>query len=441
MCSAKKSGYGKSNKSKTSLITEISTFFPILPPYAASSSEAYLLWDSVENLILDINDKALEWTQLNSLSHPIPLDNIWEKGAQVLLKKLKSDLKKESFPIDCGKIKELPGSPGLELFPFSHKEQRYFVLKLLAPQSAKPRIQMSNALQALDSMPGFAYQVKGDMDGKFVSLQSGLKEFFPKPAYWIGKNWQSLKKFIHPEDWESYKEELQQHIQENKSWKLNYRMIQDEPDSETWILESGTRYQDQEGNWIMEALALDISEYKAESHKYQTIAMHDALTGLPNRILFLDRLSQSLAKARRTEWPFAVFFIDLDDFKAINDQHGHAAGDEVLVAVSERLKNCLRETDTVARISGDEFTILLENTQHKNYSEIVAHKLQEALSKAIPLHNKKEVHLSASIGICPYFKGDNANILLQKADSAMYMAKKSGKSKHYVYGQLLQQAP
>src|SRR6185295_11911518 len=171
-------------------------------------------------------------------------------------------------------------------------------------------------------------------------------------------------------------------------------------------------------------------------------AMHDALTGLPNRTFFGDQVQRCIERARRrSDFRFAVLFLDLDRFKIINDSLGHAAGDRLLVTIGDRLRRCLRPTDTiaaetsdtVARLGGDEFTILLDDLKAENDAVIVAERIERALSEPIDFEGR-QLSTTVSIGIV----NGNTNYttakeLLRDADSAMYHAKASGRARHVVF--------
>ncbi len=167
---------------------------------------------------------------------------------------------------------------------------------------------------------------------------------------------------------------------------------------------------------------------------------HDALTGLPNRLLFQDRLAQALIRARRQSWVLAVMYLDLDKFKVVNDQLGHGAGDILLVEVSRRLQAQLRESDSLARMGGDEFTLILPDLNSWKDAERVAAKLVESLCPAF-LINGTEVFTSASVGISMYPEDSEDSSMLQKhADTAMYWVKSHGKSSYQFFKDLLAQA-
>ena len=157
--------------------------------------------------------------------------------------------------------------------------------------------------------------------------------------------------------------------------------------------------------------------------RLQQMAQYDDLTGLPNRALLRDRLDTALAAARRDKGRIALLYLDLDRFKEINDTLGHAAGDELLQAVAYRMKHCVRDADTVARIGGDEFVVLLPNTQLPEHAELVAAKIHEAIARPLEIAGCM-LRIVPSIGIALYPEhGEDGPQLLQRADEAMYAAK------------------
>jgi diguanylate cyclase len=162
--------------------------------------------------------------------------------------------------------------------------------------------------------------------------------------------------------------------------------------------------------------------------RLQHAATHDALTGLPNRVLLADRLGQAIARAARHETRFAVLVVDLDRFKAINDSLGHIAGDELLQEVARRLSGLLRKADTLARLGGDEFVLLIHEVSSPQDAEAVARKVLNQVAQPLQLAGL-EVHVSPSIGICLCpDDGVDSETLLQHADAAMYHAKKKGRN-------------
>lgn len=172
----------------------------------------------------------------------------------------------------------------------------------------------------------------------------------------------------------------------------------------------------------------DITELKNREKRIINIASHDGLTGLPNRMLFIDRLEQTSSQSRRTGSHFALVFIDLDGFKAVNDNHGHQAGDELLVEVANRLQKQVRESDTVSRYGGDEFVVILPNISEDNDHILVSNRILDAIAQPYLL-KATTAYVSASIGIAIYpTHAQDGDTLLEMADCAMYRAKKAGKN-------------
>lgn len=174
----------------------------------------------------------------------------------------------------------------------------------------------------------------------------------------------------------------------------------------------------------------DVTEHKALMDTLAHRAFHDSLTGLPNRALFVDRLEQALARALRHRGYVTVLFLDLDNFKAVNDAFGHEAGDRTLAAVGRRLQACVRPGDTVARFGGDEFAVLLEYTKDAVGASRVVERIVESSRAPIAL-NGRALFVTCSIGVATSDPGqDEPNELLRRADQAMYGAKKSGKARY-----------
>jgi len=205
--------------------------------------------------------------------------------------------------------------------------------------------------------------------------------------------------------------------------------------STAWALWNVARVVDEESGEVrLISQAQDVTERKVSEQRLMHNAFHDALTGLPNRVLFTDHVKLAIARSkRRADHLFAVLFLDLDRFKVINDSLGHMVGDQLLVGIARRLETCLRESDTVARVGGDEFTILLEDIVDEAEAVEIADRVQRELSAPFTLEGR-EVFTTASIGVAPSSTGyDNPEEIMRDADTAMYRAKSLGKARHEVF--------
>jgi diguanylate cyclase (GGDEF)-like protein/PAS domain S-box-containing protein len=188
-----------------------------------------------------------------------------------------------------------------------------------------------------------------------------------------------------------------------------------------------------EDRTLIAAISRDIRARLAIEEKISYLAQFDALTGLPNRNLFQDRLTQAMALAKRNAWPMAVLFIDLDRFKLVNDTLGHGAGDKLLREAAERLRSCVRASDTVGRLGGDEFAAILSELGKPGDAGLVAQKIVDVFKRAFDLEGK-ETYVTASVGVTLYpVDSDNAEALVVNADAAMYRAKEEGRNNYQYF--------
>lgn len=233
-----------------------------------------------------------------------------------------------------------------------------------------------------------------------------------------------------------YKGNLKKHfdrlISEQHSHHIELQLSTDGIDSIFVEMSLSASTQDT-GETVVWGVCRDITERKIAQHELYKLAHHDILTGLPNRILLEDRLQQAKALAHRTNSLFAVLFLDLDRFKIINDTLGHSVGDELLRMVSVRLKSALRETDTIARIGGDEFIVILQDTKDRPNIAFLADKINRSLSLPFTLRDH-ELFITTSLGIS-VFPDDTSNTddMIKKADIAMYHAKAIGRNNFQFY--------
>lgn len=234
---------------------------------------------------------------------------------------------------------------------------------------------------------------------------------------------------LHPEDRPRFEQMIQQCIDGTASFDIEFRVVLADR-SDRWLRAKGDALLDLEGEpikvlWVTE----DVSQRKDMDARVRFLAHHDLLTGLPNRTLLQDRLQQAIVAAKRMQTRIAVLFVDLDRFKSINDSFGHRAGDTLLQAAADRLRQCVRETDTVCRHSGDEYLIVLSALREPSEAGLVASKVVEAFEKPFAIEGR-EVSISASVGIsvCPD-DGQTSEDLIRNADAAMYHSKRNGRNR------------
>ena len=249
---------------------------------------------------------------------------------------------------------------------------------------------------------------------------------------------------LHPEDKERVLSTLQEYLIGNQASYFTEFRMRCKDSSWKWILARGKVIsRDTEGKPLrIIGTHSDITERKEMEEQIRQLAFFDTLTKLPNRRLLEDRLSQAMASSKRTGLYGALIFLDLDNFKPLNDTWGHTVGDLLLSEVASRLKLCVREMDTVARFGGDEFVVILnglESDKDKSASQalIVADKIRKNLSDTYRLFFKQEGkadvmvehHCTASIGVALFFNHDDSvDDIVKRADSAMYLAKNSGRN-------------
>jgi len=249
----------------------------------------------------------------------------------------------------------------------------------------------------------------------------------PRPDEWTNR--------MHPEDAGRVQAEIQEHLRSpSPHFESEHRLLHRDG-TYRWVLARGIAVRNPAGRAIRMAGSItDVTGRKVAEEQLLHDAVHDVLTGLPNRALFTMLVARSIARfRRRNAQPFAVLFLDLDRFKVVNDSLGHMLGDEFLVEVSRRLVRSVRPEDTVARLGGDEFTILLEDVEEPGDAVRVAERIQGELTLPVEIGGQ-ETFTSASIGIAMGdLRYEHPEEILRDADIAMYRAKAAGRARHEVF--------
>jgi diguanylate cyclase (GGDEF)-like protein/PAS domain S-box-containing protein len=256
-------------------------------------------------------------------------------------------------------------------------------------------------------------------------------EIGDRPAEWLAR--------VHPADVERLRTEIAAHLEGRSPHFESEHRLQHNDGTYRWVVSRGLAVLDTEGTaYRMAGSLTDVTERKVVEERLVHDALHDSLTGLPNRSLFIDRLERLIQRTQRhPDLVFAVLWLDIDRFKVINDSLGHLHGDRLLVAIARRLETYLRSEDTLARLGGDEFGALVDEIQGLGDAIRIAERIQQALAPAFELDGH-EVFVTTSIGIVVGGPGyQRAEDLLRDADMAMYRAKGLGKSRHAVFDETM----
>lgn len=268
-------------------------------------------------------------------------------------------------------------------------------------------------------------------DGTMGTVTGSVEDVF-------GPDWETaqgtrLVHYVHPED-SARVDAFLAHVRDKapgesqeSEWRLRYA-------DGSWrhVSAVATNLLDDPKVGGLVVTARDVDARKALEEQLRHRAFHDPLTGLANRALFYDRIEHALTREPRSDGHVAVLYLDLDDFKPVNDRFGHAAGDQMLVAVAERLRACLRSADTVARVGGDEFGVLLEGVPGPNEPVQAAERVVAAFAEPFTIDGQA-LTLSVSVGITLSEAEDGAEDLIKHADLALYAAKRSGKQRYELY--------
>ncbi len=314
----------------------------------------------------------------------------------------------------------------------------------LLERSIRYALEQSRTLHALrESEERYALSARGANDGLWVwdlrasevyysprwksMLGFGEEEVGSGPDEWLSR--------VHPDDADLLLAELDRHIRGDAPHLEHEHRMRTREGVWRWMLSRGFAIRDAAGTATRIAGSqTDVTERKMAVERLMHDAFHDALTQLPNRALFMDRLERAMElQRRRPDARYAVLFLDLDRFKVVNDSLGHVVGDELLLAVAQRLTSILRASDTVARLGGDEFAMLVENLEHDADPVRAAQRIEDTLAEPFTL-GPHEIFTTVSIGIALSTTGyQRPQDVLRDADIALYRAKSRGKARHEVF--------
>jgi len=296
------------------------------------------------------------------------------------------------------------------------------------------RAQQRSMAMLMDSLPGMVYRCRADEKWTMDFVSDGCLELTGYRADELTRS-DGIKytRLIEPGDLAAVHAQTMAALRARTRYTLEYRIVTREGEVK-WVWDNGVGVYDASGKVEqIEGFIADITAVKRYREQLEHQAHHDALTGLVNRGLLRERLQQAIAQAERQQRMLALMFIDLDDFKLINDSMGHSVGDELLKLAAHRLQACVREEDTVARLGGDEFVLLLVDQEDERSVHHAVERLLESTAQPYRVLGKEFI-LTCSVGIA-MFPGDgrDAETLLKHADAAMYRAKAVGRNAHHFF--------
>lgn len=300
----------------------------------------------------------------------------------------------------------------------------------------KEELERQNLMNAIDhGIEGFSLH---DEDGNFTYVNPAEADMYGyQPEELIGKNW---KLFYDQEQIKDIEQIYFPQLIKNGHWRGELKGLKKNGDYFDVEIALNAVIDDKGSNIGLFCSCLDITERKRSQEQVDYLAYHDSLTDLPNRLLFKGRLEQAIIRAERRNEMIAVIFIDLDYFKHVNDTLGHTIGDQLLQAVSSKLKSVFRQEDTISRLSGDEFTVLLNDITNKQSVEKIIDKLLTSFSTPININNR-EIHQGISVGISLYPEdGIDVETLMKNADAAMYSVKEQGRQGYMFYNPSISQS-
>jgi len=369
------------------------------------------------------------------LTHPDDVEASLDSFAQMVEGTIDGFAKEERFICKDGRIlwvaltmslvAEADGKPSYAIGVTRELTDRHLLES--DPRAVEQRSQLQ-----VERVPAIVYVAEPGPNGRWLYVSPQIEpilgfsaaEWMADPGLWL--------KQLHPEDRVdtlSQEERLILSGRDDTTYSQTYRLLH-RTGATVWVRDDAMALWDQEGRVTWHGVLVDVSREKQLEERLEHQAFHDPLTGLPNRQLFHDRVGHALGRRKRGE--MAVLFIDLDNFKTVNDSFGHSCGDEVIVAVADRLRSCARSEDTAARIGGDEFALLVEDMTAVQVTAL-AERVLAALGDTPLEFSGRAATIGASIGIAVAGSGATTETLLRNADLAMYQAKLRGGYRAVLY--------
>ena len=288
-------------------------------------------------------------------------------------------------------------------------------------------------LGLLSNLDGMAYRCRDDADWTMEFVSDGclrLTGYRPEELLFNGSV--TYAQIVHPDDRKRVRNEIRAAIKEKQRFLIEHRVVCQDGTIK-WVWARGAAADEDDYPVVIEAFVEDITKVRLNREKLEYQANHDSVTGLPNRLLLNDRLRRMMVSAQRSHSIVAVALVDLDNFKLINDTFGHNRGDQLLQTIAQRMKSCLRESDTVARLGGDEFVLLLSGENRGEALALATQRVLKAVARPWQFEGN-ELSVSCSMGVSVFPRdGRDVQMLLRNADAAMYKAKELGKNNYQFY--------